>query len=287
MARALRIEYPGACYHVVARSVCRRNITTDQRDARTLISALENVHKKYNFVLYAYCIMSNHYHLLLETPDGNLSRGMQNLNSTYAIIFNKRHKGSGHLFQGRYKAILVEKEEYLLTLSRYIVLNPVRAGIVNEPEAYGWSSFREAMGMKRRSGFLETSYILSHFSEDLAAARRQYREFVYSGLEDRPPQPTRGIVLGSDGFLRRMSDYLERNRKVEEVVREERFCDRPSLKEIFALPEDRFIKDIRNSKICLALYRYGYSQAEVGKFIGLHYSTISSIAKQCGSSILS
>ncbi len=238
---------------------------------------LTRITGRYNFIFYAYCIMKNHYHLLLETPDGNLAKGMQNFNSTYAIGYNKRHERVGHLFQGRYKAFVVEKEEYLLELSRYIVLNPVRAGIVDEPASYKWSSYREMMGMRRSSKFLKSDFILSHFSENIVTARRLYKEFVYSGFDAKPPQPIRGVILGGDGFLNKIEQYLERNRKIEDIPRKERFCDRPLLEDIFSKREDIHIKEDRNRKIRVASNQYGYSQVEIANHLGLHSSTISVI----------
>lgn len=280
MSRPLRIEYPGACYHVIARGVEKRDIIKGSKDASAFIRLLSRITDRYNFIFYAYCVMSNHYHLLLETPDGNLSRGMHNLNTTYAIGFNKRHERVGHLFQGRYKAFVVEKEEYLLELTRYIVLNPVRAGLVGGPDCYDWSSYREMMGMKRASSFLKSGFILSHFSENITVARQLCKEFVYAGLSAKHPEPIKGVVLGSEGFLQRINAYLERNRKVQEISRKERFCDRPFLRDIFSRPEDIHIKELRNKKILIASNQYGYSQMEIACHLGLHSSTVSVIIKK-------
>ncbi|MBW2056862.1 MAG: transposase, partial [Deltaproteobacteria bacterium] len=142
MARPLRIEYPGAVYHITSRGNARLPVFDDDFDRRAFLTILEDVVKRYNWLCHAYCLMENHYHLVLQTVDANLSLGMRYLNGVYTQRFNRRHHRAGHVFQGRFKSILVEQESYLLELCRYVVLNPVRAGMVKHPAAYGWSSYR-------------------------------------------------------------------------------------------------------------------------------------------------
>ena len=142
MARPLRIEYPGAVYHVTSRGNARESIFLEDTDRQIFLEVLEAVVGKYNWLCHAYCLMDNHYHILVETPDPNLSLGMRQLNGVYTQGFNRRHNRVGHVFQGRYKSILVEKNEHLLELCRYIVLNPVRAGLVSNPGKGDWSSYR-------------------------------------------------------------------------------------------------------------------------------------------------
>ena len=134
MARPLRIEYPGAVYHITSRGNARGMIFDDDHGMEKFLKVLGTVVKNHRWLCHAYCLMGNHYHLLIETPEANLSRGMRQLNGIYTQSFNRRHGRCGHLFQGRYKAILVEKEKYLLALCRYIVLNPLAAGIMSSPE---------------------------------------------------------------------------------------------------------------------------------------------------------
>ena len=142
MARPLRIEFPGALYHVTARGNARAPIFLEDADRQLLLATLGDANERHGWLCHAYCLMPNHYHLLLGTPDANLSRGMRQLNGLYTQRFNRRHDRVGHVFQGRFKGILVEREAHLLELARYIVLNPVRAGIVACAEAYRWSSLR-------------------------------------------------------------------------------------------------------------------------------------------------
>ncbi|MDA3902779.1 MAG: transposase, partial [Desulfuromusa sp.] len=141
MSRQLRIVYPGAYYHVTSRGNERKDVFKSQRDREKFLEYLTSATERYGAVVHAFCLMSNHYHLLLETPEGNLSQIMRHINGAYTTYFNMKRKRSGHLFQGRFKAILIEADEYLTELSRYIHLNPVRAGIVEKPEQYKWSSY--------------------------------------------------------------------------------------------------------------------------------------------------
>ncbi|MBM4341551.1 MAG: hypothetical protein FJ110_18655 [Deltaproteobacteria bacterium] len=131
MSRPLRIEFPGAVYHVTSRGNARQAIFIDDEDRGGFLDVLSMVVERFNWVCHSYCLMENHYHLLIETPDGNLSKGMRELNGVYTQGFNQRYKRVGHLFQGRYKAIMVEKDHHLLSLCRYVVLNPERAGLIN------------------------------------------------------------------------------------------------------------------------------------------------------------
>ena len=141
MARALRIELEGAFYHVTSRGNLRDRIFFKDRDKNKFLQILKRTKERYSYVLHAYALMDNHYHLIMETPKGNLSQSMQNINTSYTVYVNRKYQRNGHLFQGRYKAILVDQNEYLLSLSRYIHLNPVRARIVERPEQSPWSSY--------------------------------------------------------------------------------------------------------------------------------------------------
>lgn len=163
MARPLRLEFSGALYHVMARGNRRAPIYLDDTDFTQFLTGLGKVCERYNWLTHAYCLMHNHYHLLIETPDGNLSRGMRQLNGVYSQRFNRRHGTSGHLFQGRYKAILVQKGSYLLELSRYIVLNPVRARIAPAVQDWRWSSYLETVGRVEPPEWLETDWLLAQF----------------------------------------------------------------------------------------------------------------------------
>ena len=160
MVRSLRLEFPGAIYHITSRGNAREDIFLDEADRKIFLSIIADTVTRYNWILHAYCLMGNHYHLMLETPDPNLSLGMRQLNGVYTQTFNRRHKRVGHIFQGRYKSILVEKGPHLLELCRYIVLNPVKAGMVKRPEHWLWSSYKATAGMSKADGFLSMDWIL-------------------------------------------------------------------------------------------------------------------------------
>jgi REP element-mobilizing transposase RayT len=162
MARPLRIEFPGAVYHVTSRGNAKQDIFIDEEDRSLFFDVLTIVVERFNWFYHAYCLMGSHYHLLIETPDGNLSKGMRELNGVYTQGFNQRHRRVGHLFQGRYKAIIVEKDHHLMSLCRYVVLNPVRIGLIERPEQWKWSSYRATIGLVERVSFLTIDWILSH-----------------------------------------------------------------------------------------------------------------------------
>lgn len=221
MARPLRLEFENAFYHITSRGNERKDLFTDDADYDKLSSYLEHVALRYKPIVYCHCFMRNHYHLLLETPQPNLSRLMRDLNGSYTIYFNRRHKRSGHLFQGRYKAILVDKESYLLELSRYIHLNPVRAGITKFPEEYKYSSAGYFFSARKSPFWLNTELILSQFGNNKKNAREQYRKFVYQGIADEK-DPLKGVyantILGSAGFVNQIkSDFLSKRDIAEDI----------------------------------------------------------------------
>ena len=206
MARPLRIEFAGALYHVTSRGDGRDDIYLDDEDRELYIELLCEVCERFNWSLHSYCLMSNHYHLLVETPDGNLSKGMRHLNGVYTQRFNRRHSRVGHVFQGRYKAIIVQKESYLLELARYIVLNPVRAQMVRSAKDWPWSSYRATAGFIDSNTFrtwLTVNWILSSFSDKKSDAILLYRRFVSEGKNQPKPwyELKNQIYLGDDEFV--------------------------------------------------------------------------------------
>ena len=160
MARPIRLEFAGALYHVTSRGDRREAIYEDDADRERFLAVLADVVRDFNWVCHAYCLMSNHYHLLIETPDANLSKGMRQLNGVYTQASNRRHGREGHLFQGRFKAILVDADSYLLEVARYVVLNPVRARMVRDPAKWPWSSYRAMIGAVEAPDWLATDGLL-------------------------------------------------------------------------------------------------------------------------------
>jgi putative transposase len=279
MARPLRIEYPDAVYHVTSRGNARNDIFHIEQDRDDFLSVLSTVVKRYNWLCHAYCLMDNHYHLLIETPDGNLSEGMRQINGIYTQKYNWRHQKTGHVFQGRYKAILVDKESYLLELCRYVVLNPVRANIVARPEKWKWSSYLSTSGKKRAPEYLTTDWILGLFSRNKAEAQKQYRKFVKSGIVGSSPwKNLQGqILLGEEGFLERHRDYLTGKEKLKEIPLSQRLLNRPQLAELFF--DSRSKMDGRNRLIYAAHVQYGYKLKEISEHLGMHYTTVSRAVK--------
>lgn len=210
MARPLRLEHAGALWHVTCRGNERRTIFRDDRDRRLFLALLAEVVELFAWRLHAYVLMGNHYHLLLETPEANLSRGMHRINAIYSQRFNRRHDRVGHLLQGRFGAILIEKERHLLELVRYVVLNPVRAGLVHDPDEWPWSNYLATAGLGQAPTWLDTEWTISQFGVG-AGARCAYREFVSSGTGrlDRPWKNVAGqLFLGSADFRKRMRTML-------------------------------------------------------------------------------
>ena len=279
MTRPLRIEFAGAVYHITSRGNARENIFIDREDRRLFLSLLEDTGERYNWLCYAYCLMSNHYHLLIETPDGNLSMGMRQLNGVYTQNFNKRHQRTGHIFQGRFKAILVQKESHLLELCRYVVLNPVRAGSVSHPEEWKWSSYVATIGTIKKPKFLYSDWILAQFGHDIVTARKVYRDFVITGIKKESPWKDLkgGTLLGKENFVEEVKEFLKGKEQIKEIPRMERFVGRPPLKEIFG---DTRKGETRDERIYTAHVRYGYTLTEIGNFLGIHYSTVSKALKK-------
>lgn len=271
MARPLRIEYDGALYHVTSRGNARKSIFAGDEDRKIFLDTLSKVNDKYNFLCHSYCLMDNHYHLLIETPDGNLSEGMRQLNGVYTQRYNRRNKKVGHVFQGRYKAILIQKEIHFLEVCRYIVLNPVRARAVKFPREWEWSSYKATAGLVKPHNSLTTDCILEQFGEKSRDAEREYRGFVRSGIEEKTLwEKLKGqSILGDVDFVAMLIGYVKESKDIIEIPRNQRYVDRPSLKELFRE------KQKRNRRITEAVYEYGYSQREVADHIGMHYSTIS------------
>ncbi len=222
--------------------------------------------------------MDNHYHLVIETPDSNLSKGMRQLNGVYTQLFNKRHNRVGHIFQGRYKAILIQKESHLLEVCRYVVLNPVRAKSVKRVEDWRWSSYCATAGEDKSHPCLTTDWILAQFAQKKGVAERKYKEFVRAGIgKEGIWEGIKGqSILGSDEFAEKLTKYVKGYEDIKEIPRSQRYINRPALKEIFK--EGMLLnRKGRNEQIKEAVNRYGYSQKEVADYLGLYYRIVNNI----------
>ena len=278
MARPLRVEYEGALYHVTSRGNARQDIYVDDEDRSSFLAVLTDAVDRFSWICHAYCLMSNHYHLLIETPHANLSQGMRFLNSVYTQKFNRRHRRIGHVLQGRFKSILVEKESHLLELARYVVLNPVRAKMVRSVRHWPWSSYRATAGQEEPLPLLTTDWILAQFGDQRGRATASYRKFVRKGRGVGVWDQLRGgILMGSDDFVGEMAAQLHDATSQTEIPQRERLVARPSLEDIFA---GCSTKDARNAGIYDAVRVYEYTLSQLQEYLGLHYSTISRIASR-------
>jgi putative transposase len=224
--------------------------------------------------------MTNHYHLLIETPDGNLAIGMRQLNGVYTQLFNKLHGRTGHLFQGRYKSILIQKDSHLLEVCRYVVLNPVRAKMVEKPEAWKWSSYLATAGRSARHPCLTIDWVLGQFSRKRSIAEKEYRKFVSWGVGKSVWHEMRGqAILGEAAFVDRLVDHLRKHQDIPEIPRSQRYAHRPALDKIFS-PAVLKNRQKRNQKIAEAVEQYGYTQRIIADHLGMHFTYISQLMKR-------
>jgi len=235
MARPLRLEFPGAVYHITARGNAQQAIFDDDHDRQRFLHLLGREVLQQNWFCYAYCLMDNHYHLLLEPPEANLSWGMRRLNGNYGQSYNLRHRRVGHLLQGRYKAILVERESHLMELCRYVVLNPVRASMVTRVEKWPWNSYQATVGKVKSPDWLAVDSLLANFSQRRSIARNAYAKFVEEGLgRPSPWEKLRGqIYLGSEKFMEMMQKRVN-NEDLTNVSMVQRQPSRPEADAIIA-----------------------------------------------------
>ena len=230
-------------YHVTSRGNEGRAIFTGREDRLRFLQILEDYHRRFGILIHAYVLMDNHYHLILGTPRGNLLKVMHGINSGYTGYFNRKYNRKGHLFQGRYRGILVEKETYLLPLSRYIHLNPFRAGLVKKPENYEWSSYRGYLGSARTPRWLFPDWALAPFGEKKGRARRRYREYVGAGLEmeGSPLSKVFGqVILGGEDFVETVKDLAKRKVWSREIVERKKLQEGISLEKVSQIVKDAF-----------------------------------------------
>ena len=275
MVRPLRLEFPGALYHVTTRGDGREDIYLGDEDRRGFLDLLGDVCRRFNWLVSAYCLMGNHYHLLVETREPNLSKGMRQLNGVYAQRFNKGHGRVGHVFQGRYDGILVQQEAYRLELTRYIILNPVRARIVREVGNWPWSSYRATVGVEEAPDWMDIRATLLAFGRSEAKAVERYVRFVANGKGQPSPWEhlKNRVFLGSDAFVDAMHQHVPRDRDLREIPQARA---RSSAK-----PLSSYARDCgdRNGAIVAAYASGGYTMKAIGDYFGLHYSRVSKIVR--------
>lgn len=289
MSRPLRIEYPGACYHVTSRGNEQKDIFGTRSDRKRFLEYLESASQRYNAVVHAYCLMSNHYHLLLETPSGNLSSIMHHINGAYTTYYNIKKSRAGHLFQGRFKAILIDAQSYLLELSRYIHLNPVRAKMVERPEQYEWSSYRCYIGSVNPPEWLTTDFILASVTSapEMANRFKEYRLFVESrrGYEYESPLTDAfgASILGGAAFVRRITFTYLQGREDNNIPALRRFTGCVTAEEIIAETKAQFHDNEKLAKkACIYLCREvsGLKLSDIGERFAMRDTAISETARR-------
>lgn len=281
MSRPLRIEFPGALYHITARGDGREEIYRDDRDRYAFLQLLGEACGTCRWCCHGYCLMSNHYHLVVETPEANLTAGMRNLNGSYAQRFNRRHRRVGHVFQGRYGAVIVQKESHLLELARYVVLNPVRAGMVRSAKQWRWSSYRATCGIEEPPRWLHTDWLLASFASKRDAAIDAYRDFVSEGSRASSPweELKQQIFLGDDSFVQATQARIDLAAIDNEVPLPQRRPARKALSEYATAAEDR-------DSAIVAAYTHGhYSMRAIGDYFDLDPSRVSQIVGAAGSGL--
>ena len=237
MSRPLRIEFPGALYHVTSRGNERRPIVRSDRDRQAFVAFLGQAAQRFGWSLTAWVLMTNHFHLVIQTREANLSRGMHWFNSAYAGWFNHARKRSGHLYGGRFQAFLIEKEAYLAEVMRYVVLNPVRAKMVKRPEEYRWSSYRATAGFVSAPEWLDLDAALAMFHPERDLAQTNYREFVLAKLDNTErlwDQLTNAIYLGTEQWTKTMRTLVEKKPRSTDHPRPQLAVGRPKMHQIVA-----------------------------------------------------
>ena len=296
MARALRLAFEGACYHITSRGNRRENIFYSDDDKKVFIDKLNETLNKYHFICYAYCLMDNHYHLFIETPDAKISEGMHNLNTSYTNWFKAEHNIVGSVLQGRYKSILVDEDNYGSKLSAYIHLNPLRAGIVKDINQYRWSSYLDYVSDRGKMvERLDKEFILSQFGEDPIEARKRYRSYVKEniGMKDPLSESYRGIALGTGRYIDEIINRIKKIGRKREII-----ATRPSGKkdadEIIGLMQKRYgvsrndIVDKKRGNVYRKISMYLIKRhtdlrlSEIGRIYGMDYAALSQSCKRFG-----
>jgi REP element-mobilizing transposase RayT len=248
----------------------------NEKDWVKFIQFMERVIDKYNWICHAYCLMGTHYHILLETPDANMVPGMKQLNQFYSQFYNWKYQRAGPVLQGRYKAWLVEKEEKFLDNSRYIVNNPAEAKMVQHPSEWPWSSFRATRGMEKVPGYLETDFLLRHFSSSRRKAQMMYEDYVLAGIGMQSPllEARNQIFLGSDSFIAEAMQYTEGADLLSDIPKIQKLAARPALESIFETGSVTS-KETRNLKIKEAYEKHRYTLREIGQHLQLNADYLS------------
>jgi REP element-mobilizing transposase RayT len=271
---------------VTSRGNEKKDIFRSKKDREKFLSYLSSAWERHGAVFHAYCLMSNHFHLMVETPLGNLSRIMKHINGSYTTYFNVRHNRVGHLFQGRYKALLVQADAYAAELSRYIHLNPVRAKMVPSPEEYQWSSCRQYLEGTEPS-WLSTRLVLGYFGTEDEDRRRNYRDYLFEaiGKESRDPlaDSVASTILGTDDFVRDIREkYLEGKKSDRDLPALKDLSRGPGIAEIKVVSEEAFPENKRLARMAGIYLCWRYSGAKLKEIGELYGISESGVNRACG-----
>ncbi len=306
MARPLRIQFENAYYHVTCRGNSRQQIFSDHGDRLTFLGLLERSSDIYQTEILAYVLMTNHFHLFIKTPLGNLQEFMRHFNISYTSYFNWKHNRTGHLYQGRYKSFLVDADHYLQEVSRYIHLNPIRVRLrsgmtldekKNYLRNYRWSSYSGYISQGGRESFLRVQEVLEYFGGDTAKGRRKYEEFVIGGLSGKMTSPLErgkghGIVGASEFIEKIKGQYIRSTAESRELPAVKRILAQVEPKriiretsEVFEVDREELLKKgykgVARGVLMEMLYRYGgLNQREIGELMGIDYSAVSVMRKR-------
>jgi putative transposase len=263
MARPIRPQIENGIYHVFNRGNARQPIFEDDRDRAQFVAICRRVKRLCDWSCLSYCLMVNHYHLVLQTPRPNLARGMARLNSSYAQAFNRRHDRVGHLFQGRYGCRLVQADEHLLTTLRYVALNPVESGLCTHAQSWRWSGHAEILGLAA-SRLVDVAKTLALIAKGRGDAALAYGGMFENDGPVAPPPARGGVVVGDAQFAEAAVAAAIQS---TEMPRHQRFAARPTLRHLFS--------GDRDTGLLAAYFEHDYSQREIAEFLGCHYSTVS------------
>jgi len=287
MARKPRIEFPGALYHVIARGNHRNQIFLTPKDYQKYLYLVQRYKERYDFQLYAYALMSNHLHLLIETADIPLSKIMQGLQQTYTQFFNWKYDKVGHLFQGRYKAIICQKNIYLLELIRYIQLNPIRAGVAKSLANYPWTSYSYYLKDKRDK-LIDTDFVLRQFGHDKTTARRYYQQFIRVGIikshEEFIGEIVDQRILGKENFVEEVlrqeneasedKDFVFEKLELKKVL--ETICLSKGIMPVMVKSNVKIEEVVWTRRLFIYVTRiyFGYQLREIALFLGIDITTV-------------
>jgi putative transposase len=279
MSRPVRIEFPGAHYYVTSKGVDEQDVFVDEADRNIFLGVLEAVVHRFGWLLHSFVLMDSHYHIVVEVPEANLSRGMRQLNGVYTQHFNRRHQREGSLFHGRFRSILIEPEAYLLPVCRHVVLNPVRVSATRSATSYRWSSHRATAGIVKPPAFLHTEAIRTKFGKGDAESQKRYLTYVKNGIGEASPLLARSsqVLLGSPAFVGDMQPILNGERLAKRGPKQVR--RKRSLGTLFKQVESMSRLE-RNELIKRAHIDHGYTLMEVGDFLGIHYTTVSKVVNR-------